>query len=282
MTGDSPVDVRSYFEPEDVATLAAFEGRHYWHLARRKVVLDALPRVGRNARLLDIGCGPGTTTTFFNGHRHTVDYADVHPEALSLARALAIHELGSEPASRLRFLQLDICRDPVPSGYAGVLLLDVIEHLPDDVSALRNVRSGLTVGDHLVVTVPAFPRLWSRFDEIARHKRRYTLATALAAVEAAGFDVEHATYFFAPLYIASSVVRFGRELRNKLPRSWRAHDNGSLEGLMETRTSPRCSPRSWSGSSTSNGRSCGGGGCRSAPRCSVSRELASCSTHGRC
>ena len=161
-----------------------------------------------------------------------------HPEALSLSRALANQELGAEAASRLRFLQLDICRDPVPSGYAGVLLLDVIEHLPDDVAALRNVRSGLTAGDHLVVTVPAFPRLWSRFDEIARHKRRYTLATARTAIEAAGFDVEHATYFFAPLFIASSVVKFGRALRNKLPVRWRAHDEGSLEGLMETRTSP--------------------------------------------
>jgi SAM-dependent methyltransferase len=234
---DSGVDVRSYFEPEDIAALASFEAGHYWHLARRKVLLDALPVVGPDARLIDVGCGPGTTTTFFNGHQRTVDYADVHPEGLQLAAALAARELGSEAASRLRFLQLDICADPLPTGYAGVLLLDVIEHLPDDVAALRNVRAGLNAGDHLVVTVPAFPRLWSRFDEIARHKRRYTLATARAAVEAAGFEVERATYFFAPLFIAASVVQFGRELRNKLPARWRAHDDG-LEGLMETRTSP--------------------------------------------
>jgi SAM-dependent methyltransferase len=167
------------------------------------VILDALPRIGREARLLDIGCGPGTTTTFFNAHRHTVDYADVHPEGLELARALATQELGTEAASRLRFVQLDICRDPVPSGYAGVPLLDVIEHLPDDVAALR----------------------------------RYTLATARTALESAGFDVEHATYFFAPLFIAASVVHFGRELRNRLPTRWRVHNEGS-EGLMETRTSP--------------------------------------------
>jgi SAM-dependent methyltransferase len=234
---DSGVDVRSYFEPEDITALASFEARHYWHLARRKVILDALPRVGPDARHLDIGCGPGTTTTFFNAQHHTVDYADVHPEGLKLAAALATEELGSDAASRRRFLQLDICADPLPPGYAGVLLLDVIEHLPDDVAALRNVRAGLNAGDHLIVTVPAFPRLWSRFDEIARHKRRYTLGTARSALEAAGFDVEHATYFFAPLFIAASVVHFGRDLRNKLPARWRAHDEG-LEGLMETRTSP--------------------------------------------
>jgi SAM-dependent methyltransferase len=234
---DSEVDARSYFEPEDIVALASFEAGHYWHLARRKVILDALPHVGRDARFLDIGCGPGTTTTFFNRHRHTVDYADVHPEGLSLARALATDELGSEAASRLRFVQLDICRDPVPSGYAGVLLLDVIEHLPDDVAALRNVRSGLTAGDHLVVTVPAFPGLWSRFDEKVRHKRRYTLATARAAVDAAGFDVEHATYFFSPLFLAAGAVKIAREARKKLPVRWRAED-GELEDLVEARTSP--------------------------------------------
>jgi SAM-dependent methyltransferase len=168
MTG-SGVDVRSYFEPEDIAALGTFESGHYWHLARRKVVLDALPRVANDARLLDIGCGPGTTTTFFNAHGHTVDYADVHHEALSISRALAERELGTDAVARLRFRQLDICRDPVPSGYAGILLLDVIEHLPDDIGALRSVRAGLTPGDHLVVTVPAFPSLWSRFDEQVKH-----------------------------------------------------------------------------------------------------------------
>jgi SAM-dependent methyltransferase len=232
-----PVDVRSYFEPEDITALGAFEASHYWHLARRKVILDALPRVAPDARLIDIGCGPGTTTTFFNRHGHTVDFADVHQEALNLSRALANQELGAEAASRLRFVQLDICRDPMPDGYAGVLLLDVIEHLPDDVAALQGVRSGLIAGDHLVVTVPAFPLLWSRFDEKVRHKRRYTLKTARAAIEAAGFEVEHATYFFSPLFIAAGTVKLAREVRERLPVRWRAHD-GSLEGLMEARTSP--------------------------------------------
>jgi SAM-dependent methyltransferase len=237
---DSDVDRRSYFEPESVVELAAAEGSHYWHLARRRLILDALPGVGPEDRLLDVGCGPGTTTTFFNKEGRTVDYADVHPEALTLAKALATEELGADAASGLRFLQVDICRDPLPGGYAGVLLLDVIEHLPDDVGALRNVRSGLAAGGRLVVTVPAFPSLWSRFDEIAKHKRRYTLATARAAIENAGFEVERSTYFFSPLFVASGAVQLARKARTKLPSRWRARerDDGSLDGLMETRTSP--------------------------------------------
>ena len=40
---DSGVDVRSYFEPEDIAALGTFESGHYWHLPRRKVVLKRCP-----------------------------------------------------------------------------------------------------------------------------------------------------------------------------------------------------------------------------------------------
>jgi SAM-dependent methyltransferase len=234
---DPDVDVRSYMEPEDIAAIGAFEDKHYWHLARRNVILDALPRVGPDDRFLDIGCGPGTATTFFNANGRTVDYADVHAEALNISRERATRELGTEAASRLRFLQLNIVTDPVPTGYAGLLLLDVIEHLPDDLGALQNARASLEPGAHLVLTVPAFPSLWSRFDEQVHHKRRYTLANARAVVDAAGFDIEHSTYFFSPLFVASGTVKLAREARKKAPARFRARDEG-LESLVEARTSP--------------------------------------------
>jgi SAM-dependent methyltransferase len=231
------VDVTSYFAPDDIAALATFEAGHYWHLARRKVVLEALPRVEPGARMIDIGCGPGTTTTFLNRHRPPIDYADVHGEAATLARSLAIQELGADASSKLRFLTFDIAVEPMPDGYHGALLLDVIEHLPDDVGALRNVRTGLQRGDGLLVTVPAFPQLWSRFDEIARHKRRYTKATLGRAMQAGGFEIERMTYFFAPLFLASGAVQLARHTRDMLPARFRSGD-ADLSELAEARTSP--------------------------------------------
>jgi hypothetical protein len=61
--------------------------------------------------------------------------------------------------------------------------------------------------------------------------------TARAAVEAAGFEVDHLTYFFSPLFVAAGAVKVAREIRKKAPARWRAHDEG-IEGLMEARTSP--------------------------------------------
>src|SRR4029079_14886838 len=57
--------------------------------------------------------------------------------------------------------------------YDLILLLDVLEHIADDVAALAAARRALRPGGHLLVTVPALPWLWSRHDEANHHHRRY-------------------------------------------------------------------------------------------------------------
>ena len=209
--------MESYFNPDELKHLASYEGDHYWHLARRELI-DLVLRGLSSGPALDVGCGPGTLTTFLNERGHRVDYADVHPEALRLARV-------SAPNDR-EFLELDIVT-AVPPRYATILLLDVIEHLSDDVAALRNARAAC---DRVLVTVPAFPVLWSAWDEAADHKRRYTRATLRRSLDAAGFRVDRIGYFFAPLFVASGAVQ--------LVRKFRPPSTDGLEGLAETKTSP--------------------------------------------
>jgi SAM-dependent methyltransferase len=225
-----------YFDPAEFETRAWLEDVHYWHLARREVILDALQRYAESTtNLLDVGCGVGTVATFLNQHGYHVDYADVHPEALSAARARADAHGGEALADR-RFLRLDIFRDPIPEGYGGLLLLDVIEHLPDDVAALNSARAALSPGGLLVVTVPAFNFLWSPYDDVERHKRRYRRPVLLERLVSAGFDVERATYFFSPLFFAAAAVKLMRTVRAAL-RPGRA-DAERFDELVEAR-SPR-------------------------------------------
>ena len=67
----------------------------------------------------------------------------------------------------------------VPPGWAEVvLLLDVIEHVDDDVATLGAARTGVGEGGLLVVTVPAYQWLWSGHDEVLGHRRRYTAGGA--------------------------------------------------------------------------------------------------------
>ena len=91
---------------------------------------------------------------------------------------------------------------------------DVLEHVEDDCAALTNIRRLLAPDGHLVLTVPACARLWSRFDNDSHHFRRYEPDELRERLVSAGFVVERLTYFFAALY---PVLRIGRWLSDRLP-----------------------------------------------------------------
>jgi SAM-dependent methyltransferase len=214
-----PSNANSYFDAREFLTRGKLEDEQYWHVHRRQVILEALrdvmPPDVAPGRLVELGCGAGTVTTYLNAHGYRVDYADVHDEALRVARSRAEAQLG-ERVRDLRFLRLDVCHDDLPKGYAGALLFDVLEHLPDDEAALRRVQAALAPRDGglLLFTVPAFPMLWSPWDDVEKHKRRYTLASARRLAETTGFEVLRLTYFFFPLFFAAGAVKMLRTARD--------------------------------------------------------------------
>jgi SAM-dependent methyltransferase len=206
-SSSTPVDADGdrYFASRQFHARGVWEERHYWHLYRRRVILQTLRRVARRpgVRLIELGCGVGTVSTYLNANGYRVDYADIHQEALDRARQGARERLG-EAAEVHRFLRLDITRQSPPPHYEGILLLDVLEHLPDDLDVLRRVAQSLAAAGpeaFLVLTVPAFPILWSRWDEAELHQRRYTRRQLCDLAERAGLRVDRATCFFLPLFL---------------------------------------------------------------------------------
>ena len=93
--------------------------------------------------------------------------------------------------------------------------LDVIEHLEDDLAALRELRRVVAPGGALLVTVPAYQWLWSGHDEINHHLRRYTRSSLLRVAREAGWEPVRTTYFnslLLPVAIALRVLdRFSRK-----------------------------------------------------------------------
>jgi SAM-dependent methyltransferase len=164
--------------------------RHWWWRSRESLVLDRLDALHRRAgrrpwRLLDVGCGDGL---FFERLGRFGEVEGLEPDA----------SLVTDPRwrGRIRLGALGPETDLSEARYDVVLMLDVLEHIADDLGALRSVRRALRPGGLLVLTVPSLGWLWSRHDVINEHHRRYEPRGLRRVLEGAGFRVEGVRYFF--------------------------------------------------------------------------------------
>jgi SAM-dependent methyltransferase len=214
---DAGVD---YFDGEEFALRAGIEETHYWHVHRRGIILDQLRRFAPPdtcGPLVEVGCGIGTVATHLNEHGYRVDYSDVYGEALEIAAKRAREKLGSAAAER-RFVRMDVTRGLPLKLWSGIMAFDVIEHLPDDQGMLEHVRDALagTEGGFVMVTVPAFQLLWSPWDDVEKHKRRYTREGLTDLLQRTGFEVVQSTYFFGPLFFAALGMKGARLLKSAI------------------------------------------------------------------
>ena len=120
-------------------------------------------------------------------------------DALEMAREKGAYELqqGTLPNGSFDY------SDP----FDLVVAFDVIEHIREDRESLTRLRSLLKGGGKMVMTVPAFPFLWSRHDETHHHFRRYTRAHLEKTLKDAGFEVEYISYYNSILFPAVAAVR---------------------------------------------------------------------------
>jgi len=139
--------------------------------------------------------------------------------------------------SRVDVAELDLLAAG-PGEHSAAVLLNVLEHIDDDVAALRKAR-GLAA--RVVVLVPAFPFAMSRFDREIGHHRRYTKPTLSAAARAAGLTVEALDYVNALGLIGWTV---GMKLLRLEPREgkmltlWDRHVVPTARRLEKARKPP--------------------------------------------
>ena len=152
------------------------EGRHWWFLGRRRLFLRVLeqqfPAADRPIDLLDFGCGTGAFLEHLERFG-TVSAVDSDPSAVAFCHTRGRAEVKLVPAG---------ARLPFEDGAFDLITsLDVIEHIDDDVAALRELRRVLRPGGRLLIAVPAYMFLWGKQDEVSHHRRRYTVAAAAAS-----------------------------------------------------------------------------------------------------
>src|SRR5215217_2368713 len=196
-----PKQMQSHHYP----ILYQVEDTHWWYVGRRRIIQSLVEKIStklKTQRILDVGCGTGANLKMLAAYGKA-EGVDISPQAVDFC-----HERGLDSVKLGAIEQLPYESD----SFELVTALDVIEHLDDDISGLREMRRVLRRDGRLLVFVPAFMFLWGVQDDVSNHRRRYTLPSLLKAIEEAGFSVEWSSYanisFFLPVLAVRSVMRW--------------------------------------------------------------------------
>jgi len=203
------------------------EDRHWWFTARRRIVESVLARLllGPGAPILDVGCGTGGNLAMLSR------FGAVMGAEYDATAALLARERGVAPVARAAL------PDRLPfaaSQFQLVTLFDVLEHIDDDQGSLTTLAGLLRPGGFLVLTVPAFPFLWSAHDTEHHHKRRYRAAQLRERITAAGLNVQWLSYYNSVLFPPVAMVRLlGKVVPHKSVGSEVALPPAPLNTLLE-------------------------------------------------
>src|SRR5215471_18225599 len=147
---------------KELELLGADQDTHWYYVSKWRALRQA---VGRRPpqRVLDIGAGSGFFARMLLREAHA-------------ASAVCVDPGYSQDWSEVHFgKSIEFKRDGTGEDADLVLMMDVLEHVDDDVALLRQFVIPARPGTRFVISVPAFQWLWSPHDEFLGHRRRYTL-----------------------------------------------------------------------------------------------------------
>lgn len=158
----------------------------------------AQPYLGVDA--IEIGSGTGVYAEIWlrNGLERLTT-SEVDPVMLRRLR----ERFADDP--RVTVADIDLSH-PGRAEHTGLVAMNVLEHIADDVSALQGATQLVQEGGNIVVFVPAFGFAAGRFDHLVGHHRRYTKASLRATFEAAGLEMQELRYINAPGLLAWTLV----------------------------------------------------------------------------
>jgi 2-polyprenyl-3-methyl-5-hydroxy-6-metoxy-1,4-benzoquinol methylase len=171
----------------------------FWSIARHRIVDRALRNAAQaglrsvSGHILEVGCGPGIVVAALRTRGHCVWGVELGTPTIRAAAAPYV-TAGANAQ--------DLAQ-PFRHRIETIMLLDVIEHIEDDISFLGSLLSAYPSCRCVLVTVPARYEVWSNYDEHFNHFRRYTRAMLNRLLEQAHLKPVTTRYFFHSLYLAA-------------------------------------------------------------------------------
>jgi 2-polyprenyl-3-methyl-5-hydroxy-6-metoxy-1,4-benzoquinol methylase len=209
--GSAPTYNVKYYE-----IMAEAGKKHFWFRIRQKIIENYFKSMMIDntcqKSFLEVGVGVGVVSGNLKSRYNGISFygIDIYREGLKYA----------QNDYNLNVLAGDICQPPFKSQFDIVGLFDVIEHIENDDAFLVKTRELLRDKGIIFLTVPACMSLWSYFDEISEHKRRYNKDEIIRKLSKAGFDTINASYFmsltFPIMYLSRTRGKLKKEEKENI------------------------------------------------------------------
>jgi len=177
-------------------TFFKVETRHWWWVARKKIVINLLKKYLKKSDnvILDAGCGTGAGILYLQQFGNTYG-VDLSPKAVEFCKKRGISKVKIGDVSKLPFKD---------NFFDLVCLLDVIEHVNDDKMVIKEISRVLKKGGILLMTLPALPFIYSKHDKEQGHFRRYSKHDLNNLFKKTGFKKMKVSYF--NIFLSSPII----------------------------------------------------------------------------
>ena len=195
---------------EDI--LGSHINQHWYYASKGRAMRRFIGAAPRRS-VLDVGAGSGVFSKILLEHGSQ--------QAVCVDPAYAADHEDEHQGKPIHFVR------SVDSSSADlVLMMDVCEHVDDDVRLLSGYGNLVKPGTYFLITVPAFQFLFSGHDQFLEHKRRYTIGALEKSVTASGLQVLRGSYYFAAVFPLAAAQRL---VERRLVRSGALPAKSSLK-----------------------------------------------------
>lgn len=183
------------------------ENSHWWHRHKRKVVHQLINKFcHKKGRILDVGAGAGKILQEMKQAGWQVSGVDIEKQA------------QIESAKRGISVKLtDVSKNHFPfkdNSFDSVLALDLLEHLADNQRCLGEMKRVLKTKGIIIISVPAYEKLFSYWDKMVGHYRRYSAKSLQRLCRKNDLKIIFLSYYFSFLIIPALIIRLTKKLIN--------------------------------------------------------------------